>query len=104
MCREDRCFVPFGAKAVEGNSKVCFLKFTFTNLLMVVSSFAYRDGHVVKIRVAEYGEVLEIKENHPPDPSLARPDSEVNPEKDTPLDFEESKDQLTEVLCKVIEY
>ena len=47
---------------------------------------------MVKIRVAESGEVLEIKENHPPDPSLVRPDSEVNPEENPPLDFEEGKD------------
>jgi len=47
---------------------------------------------VVKIRVAESGDVLDIKENHPPDPSLARPDSEVNPEENPPLDFEEGKD------------
>ena len=37
-----------------------------------------RDGDAVKIRVS--GEVLEIVENHAPDPNVARPESEVNPD------------------------
>ena len=37
-----------------------------------------RDGDLVEIRVD--GGRLDIKDNHPPDPMVARPDSEVNPE------------------------
>ncbi|KIM39539.1 hypothetical protein M413DRAFT_447019 [Hebeloma cylindrosporum] len=37
-----------------------------------------RDGDLVEIRVA--GDKLEIRDNHSPDPNVARPDSEVNPE------------------------
>jgi ATP-dependent Clp protease ATP-binding subunit ClpB len=37
-----------------------------------------RDGDLVEIHVD--GGRLDIKDNHPPDPMVARPDSEVNPE------------------------
>jgi len=37
-----------------------------------------RDGDLVKIRVD--GGKLDIQDNHSPDPTVARPDSEVNPE------------------------
>jgi hypothetical protein len=43
---------------------------------------------------AKSGQVLEIKQNHRPDPSLARPYSEVNPEENPPLHFEEGKDWI----------
>ena len=49
-----------------------------------------RDGDVVKIRVSA-GDKLDIQENHPPDPTLARPDSEVNPEENPPFDSEASE-------------
>lgn len=45
-----------------------------------------RDGDTVEIRVD--GEKLDIKENHPPDPTVARPDSEVNPDEQPPLEVE----------------
>ena len=38
-----------------------------------------RDGDVVKIRVAG-DEALEIVENHPEDPTVGKPESEVNPD------------------------
>jgi ATP-dependent Clp protease ATP-binding subunit ClpB len=46
-----------------------------------------RDGDVVKIHVAD-GKI-EIKDNHPPDPTLANPVSEVNvvnPEANAPAE------------------
>ncbi|KAH9479148.1 Heat shock protein 78, mitochondrial [Psilocybe cubensis] len=46
-----------------------------------------RDGDTVQIRVS--GDALDIKENHPPDPTLARPDSEVNPDENPPLESDE---------------
>ena len=49
-----------------------------------------RDGDVVKIRVS--GDVLDIQENHPPDPTVVRADSEVNQE-NSPVDIEEEKNQ-----------
>ncbi|TFK37477.1 P-loop containing nucleoside triphosphate hydrolase protein [Crucibulum laeve] len=52
-----------------------------------------RDGDTVKIRVAQDGKALDIKENHPPDPSVARPDSEVNPEM-TPLEDSEDTTKI----------
>ena len=52
-----------------------------------------RDGDVVKIRVSE--DVLDIQENHLPDPTIVRPDSEVHPEEkpliDVELEEEEAK-------------
>ena len=38
------------------------------------------------------GDVLDIQENHPPDPTVVRPDSEVNPEEERfPVDIEEEE-------------
>jgi ATP-dependent Clp protease ATP-binding subunit ClpB len=42
-----------------------------------------RDGDTVKIRVTD--DQLDIKDNHEPDPTLANPASEVNPEEEPPL-------------------
>ncbi|KAF8194661.1 P-loop containing nucleoside triphosphate hydrolase protein [Pholiota molesta] len=42
-----------------------------------------RDGDTVKIRVSD--DQLDIKDNHEPDPTLANPASEVNPEEEPPL-------------------
>ncbi|KAJ3502391.1 hypothetical protein NMY22_g18603 [Coprinellus aureogranulatus] len=44
-----------------------------------------RDGDTVRITVKEDGSALDIKDNHEPDPTLAKPSSEVNPE-DMPPD------------------
>jgi len=49
-----------------------------------------RDGDVVKIRVVEDGKSLDIQDNHPEDPTVAKPDSEVNPEEIPPLTGEEN--------------
>ncbi|PPR01557.1 hypothetical protein CVT24_005883 [Panaeolus cyanescens] len=46
-----------------------------------------RDGDTVKIRVSDKDE-LEILENHPPDPTINKPDSEVNPEEEPPLELD----------------
>ena len=43
-----------------------------------------RDGDLVKIRVE--GGKLHIQDNHSPDPTVARPDSEVNPEENGSLE------------------
>ncbi|KAF9558351.1 P-loop containing nucleoside triphosphate hydrolase protein, partial [Agrocybe pediades] len=43
-----------------------------------------RDGDTVRIRVNE--DALEIQENHAPDPTVGRPDSEVNPDEQPPLE------------------
>jgi len=48
-----------------------------------------RDGDVVKIRVS--GDVLDIQENHQPDPTIVRADSEVGPEEEPSIDIEEKK-------------
>lgn len=50
-----------------------------------------RDGDTVKIHVVE-GK-LEVVDNHPPDPTLANPGSEVNPEMNPPEDetFDEKR-------------
>jgi ATP-dependent Clp protease ATP-binding subunit ClpB len=42
-----------------------------------------RDGDLVQIRVV--GDKLDIRDNHPPDPMVARPESEVNPEENGSL-------------------
>ena len=44
-----------------------------------------RDGDLVKIRVGGSGK-LDIQDNHSPDPTVARPDSEVNPEENGSLE------------------
>ncbi|RXW18024.1 hypothetical protein EST38_g7822 [Candolleomyces aberdarensis] len=51
-----------------------------------------RDGDTVRIRARDDEKCLEIQDNHPPDPSVAKPHSEVNPE-DTPPLTEEEKNQ-----------
>ncbi|KAF8159220.1 hsp78-like protein [Crassisporium funariophilum] len=43
-----------------------------------------RDGDAVKIRVSN--DLLDIQENHPPDPTVSRPDSEVNPDENPSLE------------------
>jgi ATP-dependent Clp protease ATP-binding subunit ClpB len=43
-----------------------------------------RDGDTVKIRVS--GDELDIVENHPEDPTVGRPESEVNPDEEPPLE------------------
>ncbi|KAF9038696.1 P-loop containing nucleoside triphosphate hydrolase protein [Panaeolus papilionaceus] len=48
-----------------------------------------RDGDTVKIRVTEKDE-LDIVENHPPDPTINKPDSEVNPDEEPPLELNPS--------------
>lgn len=49
---------------------------------MVCGDYAYkaenRDGDVVKIRIS--GDVLDIQENHPPDPTVIRANSQVDEE------------------------
>lgn len=44
-----------------------------------------RDGDTVHITVKEDGNALDIKDNHEPDPTVAKPSSEVNPEDNPPL-------------------
>ncbi|KAJ2937010.1 hypothetical protein H1R20_g114, partial [Candolleomyces eurysporus] len=51
-----------------------------------------RDGDTVRIRATDDEKCLDIQDNHPPDPSVAKPHSEVNPE-DTPQLTEEEKNQ-----------
>ena len=43
-----------------------------------------RDGDLVEIRVV--GDKLDIRDNHAPDPMVARPESEVNPEENGSLE------------------
>ncbi|KAF5341203.1 hypothetical protein D9611_005907 [Ephemerocybe angulata] len=49
-----------------------------------------RDGDTVAIRVKEDGKSLDIKDNHEPDPTTVKPDSEVNPEELPPLENDET--------------
>ncbi|KAF6753367.1 P-loop containing nucleoside triphosphate hydrolase protein [Ephemerocybe angulata] len=49
-----------------------------------------RDGDTVFIRVKEDGKSLDIKDNHEPDPTTVKPDSEVNPEELPPLENDET--------------
>ncbi|EFI27311.1 hsp78-like protein [Coprinopsis cinerea okayama7 len=51
-----------------------------------------RDGDTVHITVSEDANALNIKDNHPPDPTLSRPDSEVNPVEQPPLTEEDKED------------
>ena len=44
-----------------------------------------RDGDTVQITVKADEKALEIKDNHSPDPTIAKPSSEVNPEEEPPL-------------------
>lgn len=46
-----------------------------------------RDGDTVRIRAAD--DLLVIEENHAPDPTAGRPDSEVNPAENPPLPEDE---------------
>ena len=48
-----------------------------------------RDGDVVRVRVVR--EELVVEENHAPDPTTVRPDSEVNPAEQPPLEEGEEK-------------
>lgn len=56
------------------------------------SDYAFRDGDTVRIRVTEDEKRLDIQDNHEPDPTVAKPDSEVNPV-ETPQLTEEEKNQ-----------
>ncbi|KAJ2917082.1 hypothetical protein MD484_g3350, partial [Candolleomyces efflorescens] len=51
-----------------------------------------RDGDMVRIRATDDEKHLDIRDNHPPDPSVVKPHSEVNPE-ETPQLTEEEKNQ-----------
>ena len=61
---------------------------------MVCADYAYkaenRDGDVVKIRIS--GDVLDIQENHPPDPTVIRANTQVDPEENPLIDAEDSEE------------
>ena len=52
----------------------------------------FSDGDTVRIRATDDEKHLDIRDNHPPDPSVVKPHSEVNPE-ETPQLTEEEKNQ-----------
>jgi ATP-dependent Clp protease ATP-binding subunit ClpB len=88
VVRTDLLF-PLAQKLLKGTIRsvfsVCFLD--------TVCSQGWkknRDGDVVKIRVA--GDVLDIQENHLPDPTIVRADSHVEPEEKLHFDAEEGAD------------
>ena len=61
-------------------------------MLCVHKAEKNRDGDVVKIRIS--GDVLDIQENHLPDPTVVRADSHVDPEEKLGVDAEEERANL----------
>ena len=84
VVRTDLLF-PLAQKLLKGTIRSVFLFGGFC--VLCIHKAENRDGDVVKIRIS--GDVLNIQENHLPDPTIIRANSQVDPEESLPIDAEE---------------
>lgn len=84
VVRTDLLF-PLAQKLLKGTIRSVFFSF-FSWFLGTDHKAENRDGDVVKIRIT--GDVLDIHENHLPDPTIIRANSQVDPEENPPIDAE----------------
>jgi ATP-dependent Clp protease ATP-binding subunit ClpB len=85
VVRTDLLF-PLAQKLLKGTIRFVF--YIFCGNLYVNKGCENRDGDVVKIRII--GDVLDIQENHLPDPTIIRANSQVDEESHIDADEEEA--------------
>ena len=86
VVRTDLLF-PLAQKLLKGTIRYVFYFYLFVWWYWVFTRPEIRDGDVVKIRIS--GDVLDIQENHPPDPTIIRANSQVDPKETPGIDADE---------------